>query len=225
MTFSILVFDPITNSFGGASATGNICVGAWVLRAEPCSGVSASQGADPSTLWGENVLKYSSKGISAEAAINKTIKEDSGKDRRQISLIDKSGNGSVFSGMSNSPIIDEIVSENIVLSGNILSNKNVLVSMKLAYEKNHEVELVERLYLSLLEGAYAGGDRRGLFSASILVVNENNPPISLRVDYSKKPLKKLKRIIDKTNEKSYSNWLKFLPVISNPYNSEENKKT
>ena len=43
MTFSILVFDPITNSFGGASATGNICVGAWVLRAEPCSGVSASQ--------------------------------------------------------------------------------------------------------------------------------------------------------------------------------------
>lgn len=225
MTFSILVFDPITNSFGGASATGNICVGAWVLRAEPFSGVSASQGADPSTLWGENVLRYSNKGMSAEAAITKTIHEDSGKDRRQISLIDKSGNGSVFSGMNNSPIIDEIVSENIVLSGNILSNKNVLASMKLAYEKNHDVELVERLYLSLLEGANAGGDRRGLFSASILVVNENKPPISLRVDYSKKPLKKLKKIIDKTNEKSYSNWLKFLPVISNPYNSEENKKS
>ena len=124
MTFSILVFDPVTNSFGGASATGNICVGAWVLRAEPFSGVSASQGADPSTLWGENVLRYSNKGMSAEDAITKTIQEDSGKDRRQISLIDKSGNGSVFSGMKNSPIIDEIVSENIVLSGNILSNKN-----------------------------------------------------------------------------------------------------
>ena len=110
MTFSILVFDPITNSFGGASATGNICVGAWVLRAEPFSGVSASQGADPSTLWGENVLRYSNKGLSAEDAITKTIQEDSGKDRRQISLIDKSGNGSVFSGMNNSPIIDEIVS-------------------------------------------------------------------------------------------------------------------
>ena len=117
------------------------------------------------------------------------------------------------------------ISENIVLSGNILSNKNVLASMKLAYEKNHDVELVERLYLSLLEGANAGGDRRGLFSASIIVVNENKPPISLRVDYSKKPLKKLKKIIDKTNEKSYANWLKFLPVISNPYNSEENKKS
>ena len=76
--------------------------------------------------------------MSAEDAITKTIQEDSGKDRRQISLIDKSGNGSLFSGMKNSPIIDEIVSENIVLSGNILSNKNVLASMKLAYEKNHE---------------------------------------------------------------------------------------
>ena len=39
------------------------------------------------------------------------------------------------------------------------------------------VELAERLYLSLLEGANAGGDRRGLFSANtILVVNENKPP-------------------------------------------------
>ena len=141
MTFSILVFDPITNSFGGASATGNICVGAWVLRAEPFSGVSASQGADPSTLWGENVLRYSNKGMSAEDAITKTIQEDSGKDRRQISLIDKSGNGSVFSGMNNSPIIDEIVSENIVLSGNILSNKNVLASMMQIPQKHYTIKI------------------------------------------------------------------------------------
>ena len=51
MTFSILAYDPKTESYGGASATGNICVGGWVLRGNPLSGVSASQGSEPSTLW------------------------------------------------------------------------------------------------------------------------------------------------------------------------------
>ena len=56
MTFSILAFDPISKAFGGSSATGNICVGGWVLRADPRYGISATQGAEVSTLWGEDVI-------------------------------------------------------------------------------------------------------------------------------------------------------------------------
>ena len=109
MTFSILAYDPITESYGGASATGNICVGGLVLRGNPLSGVSASQGSEPSTLWGENILKYTGDGLDAEAAIYKTIRKDKGKERRQLSVIDKKGNSSVFSGKENSSIIDEII--------------------------------------------------------------------------------------------------------------------
>ena len=41
--------------------------------------------------------------------------------------------------------------------------------------------------------------KRGIFSASILIVSRKSPPISLRVDYSTNPLKKLKELISKSN--------------------------
>tara|TARA_B100000609_G_C17217993_1_gene437939 strand:- start:3385 stop:4047 length:663 start_codon:yes stop_codon:yes gene_type:complete len=217
MTFSILAYDPITESYGGASATGNICVGGWVLRGNPLSGVSASQGSEPSTLWGEDILKYTGDGLDAESAINKTIRNDKGKERRQLSVIDKKGNSCVFSGKENSSIIDEIVSKNLVLSGNILSNRNVLNSMKEKYFEYKDKDLLWRLFSALQGGNKAGGDKRGIYSASILIVSRNSPPISLRVDYSSNPLKKLEELINKINTKEYTNWLNSLPVVSDPY--------
>ena len=221
MTFSILAYDPLTESYGGASATGNICVGGWVLRGDPLSGVSASQGSEPSTLWGERILRYTGDGLDAKTAIKNTIKKDKGKQRRQLSVIDKKGNGSVFSGNENSSIIDELVSNNLVLSGNILSNKNVLNSMKERYLENQDKSLLYRLYFALQGGNKAGGDKRGIFSASILIVSRKVPPISLRVDYSTNPLKKLKELISKSNTKDYTNWLNSLPVVSDPYKIEK----
>ena len=221
MTFSILAYDPLTESYGGASATGNICVGGWVLRGDPLSGVSASQGSEPSTLWGEHILRYTGDGLDAKTAIKNTIKKDKGKQRRQLSVIDKKGNGSVFSGNENSSIIDELVSNNLVLSGNILSNKNVLNSMKKRYLENQDKSLLYRLYFALQGGNKAGGDKRGIFSASILIVSRKSPPISLRVDYSTNPLKKLKELISKSNTKDYTNWLNSLPVVSDPYKIEK----
>jgi uncharacterized Ntn-hydrolase superfamily protein len=221
MTFSILAYDPLTESYGGASATGNICVGGWVLRGDPLSGVSASQGSEPSTLWGEHILRLTGDGLDAKTAIKNTIKTDKGKQRRQLSVIDKKGNGSVFSGNENSSIIDELVSNNLVLSGNILSNKNVLNSMKERYLENQDKSLLYRLYFALQGGNKAGGDKRGIFSASILIVSRKSPPISLRVDYSTNPLKKLKELISKSNTKDYTNWLNSLPVVSDPYKIEK----
>ena len=221
MTFSILAYDPLTESYGGASATGNICVGGWVLRGDPLSGVSASQGSEPSTLWGEHILGLTGDGLDAKTAIKNTIKKDKGKQRRQLSVIDKKGNGSVFSGNENSSIIDELVSNNLVLSGNILSNKNVLNSMKERYLENQDKSLLYRLYFALQGGNKAGGDKRGIFSASILIVSRKSPPISLRVDYSTNPLKKLKELISKSNTKDYTNWLNSLPVVSDPYKIEK----
>ena len=221
MTFSILAYDPITESYGGASATGNICVGGWVLRGNPLSGVSASQGSEPSTLWGEDILKYTGDGLDAETAIYKTIRKDKGKERRQLSVIDKKGNSSVFSGKENSSIIDEIVSKNLVLSGNILSNKDVLNSMRKKYIEHQDKDFVLRLFRALQEGNKVGGDKRGIFSASILIVSRRCPPISLRVDYSTNPLKKLKELINKSNTKDYKNWLNSLPVVSDPYKIEK----
>ena len=57
MTFSLLAHDHETGTYGGAAATGSLCVGGWVLRGGLDSGLSASQGTAPSTFWGEDVLR------------------------------------------------------------------------------------------------------------------------------------------------------------------------
>ena len=41
MTISILAFDAKTGTYGGAATTGSLCVGGWVLRGDPESGLSA----------------------------------------------------------------------------------------------------------------------------------------------------------------------------------------
>ena len=218
MTFSLLAYEPEEGTFYGASATGNLCVGGWVLRGDSRVGLTASQGADPSTLWGEDILKLMIEGYQPEDALNKITQADKGRENRQVAVIGNRGEGVVFSGMNNLPIVDSIVEDNLALSGNILQSNKVLSKMREAYFEESKCEL-QKLWEVLNAGASAGGDVRGLMSASILVLNDRKPPISLRVDYSDDPLRDLSKLIQKIKDEKYQNWLKELPTRHNPYNS------
>ena len=218
MTFSLLAYEPEEGTFYGASATGNLCVGGWVLRGDSRVGLTASQGADPSTLWGEDILKLMIEGYQPEDALDKITQADKGREHRQVAVIGNRGVGAVFSGMNNLPIVDSIVEDNCVLSGNILQSNKVLSKMREAYFEESKCEL-QKLWEVLNAGASAGGDVRGLMSASILVLNDRKPPISLRVDYSDDPLRDLSKLIQKIKDEKYQNWLKELPTRHNPYNS------
>ena len=218
MTFSLLAYEPEEGTFYGASATGNLCVGGWVLRGDSRVGLTASQGADPSTLWGEDILKLMIEGYQPEDALNKITQADKGREHRQVAVIGNRGEGAVFSGMNNLPIVDSIVEDNLILSGNILQSNKVLSKMREAYFEESKCEL-QKLWEVLNAGASAGGDVRGLMSASILVLNDRKPPISLRVDYSDDPLRDLSKLIQKIKDEKYQNWLKELPTRHNPYNS------
>ena len=211
MTFSILTFDPKARIFAAGSATGNLCVGGWVLKGDARYGLVASQGALPSTLWSEDVIELMSQGISASNAINNIVSKDDGREHRQISAIDTSGRSGIFSGSQNLPEICHIQEENLIASGNILENSAVLKEMCNAF-KAKQGALEHRILNSLKKALEAGGDKRGLISASILILSLNAPPISLRIDYSVDPLKDLERLIQKCNEPSYQNWLKELPT-------------
>ncbi len=70
MTFSLLTLDRSTGQLGGVSATGNLCVGGWVLRGDAACGLSASHGAKPSVMWGEDVLAGMKRGVSATQAVS-----------------------------------------------------------------------------------------------------------------------------------------------------------
>ena len=57
MTLSVLTFNKKTGVFAAAAATGNLCVGGWVLRGDIESGLVASQGTSPSTFWRDDIIR------------------------------------------------------------------------------------------------------------------------------------------------------------------------
>ena len=211
MTFSILTYEPTTKTLAGASATGNLCVGGWVLRADSCAGISASQGTRPSTLWGEDVIRQMANGVNAADAVVNVVAADEGRNYRQLAALDTKGVGGIFSGSENLPVVDHIIEKNLVLAGNILGSDRVLSTMKNRFT-NSTGEIANRLIDTLEAGFEVGGDRRGIMSASILLVNQALPPLSLRIDYHEAPLQALRILLTKTQELEYQYWLSQLPT-------------
>ena len=211
MTFTILVYDPLTETFGGATATGNICVGGWVLRGDMLGGISATQGSEVSTVWGEDTIELMKKKISSAKAIKKVVQNDINKDYRQLSAIDLQGNSYCFNGRSNKDFVDSINEKNFVISGNTLKNMNVVNSIYKGYNQE-ENTFVQKLINGLKKGDEEGSDKRGLMSAAILIISKHHPPIDLRVDFSLSPLNDLQTLYDKFCDKKYSQWFNKLPV-------------
>ena len=220
MTFSVLTFDHKTGIYAGAATTGSLCVGGWVLRGDIESGLAASQGTAPSTFWRDGALREMFNNKSSKETIANLTAEDLGRNKRQLSVIDKTGTPFAYTGEDSIPFSGHLVGKNFVIAGNMLSSASVLDAMSACFDKTYNSE-AEKMLAILKAGQRAGGDKRGIFSASILIVSRNSPPISLRVDYSTNPLKKLKELISKSNTKDYTNWLNSLPVVSDPYKIEK----
>ena len=215
MTFSILVRDPETGVLGAAAATGNLCVGGWVLRGNARVGLSASQGHMPSTLWGEDVLVAMGRGLSAKIAVSEVVNTDSARGKRQLLALDRFSDGAVFSGDENLPVVCEIVAPNCVVAGNMLKDGSVIKACHCGFEGSHG-PLESRLLTALKYAADAGGDTRGLQSAAILLVSDEAPPVDLRVDYSDTPLTDLAQLIQRAKGEKYSLWRSKLPTRQNP---------
>lgn len=218
MTFSILVRDEETGRFGGAAATGSLCVGGWVLRGESRSGMSASQGTAPSTLWGEDVLEAMRGGRTAETAVRDIVSPDDGRDFRQLTALDPAGNTGGFTGASSVPFADTLCDRNIVVAGNMLEGDTVLPAMRAAFEDSTGAFGLR--LLAALDGAErAGGDSRGLRSAALLIVGNDMSPLTLRIDMDDHPLEALRRLYDASQSQPYVGWLDHVPTRDLPTRS------
>jgi len=211
MTFSLLSLDEKTGTLAGATATGNLCVGGWVLRGHAFAGMTASQGAEPSVIWGEEVLARMRHGEEAKHAVKSLTDDDPRREWRQIAALDRNGGTFAFSGGKNGPIVDEMTHENLILAGNILGSKDVLARMHDAFT-NTMTRIEDRLIAALRAGAAAGGDSRGLMSAALLVLPPDLPPLSLRVDFDEAPIDRLGALLQKTRDPEYAAWLRKLPT-------------
>lgn len=214
MTFSILVRDPVSGALGGAAATGSYCVGGWVLRGDLRAGMSASQGASPSTFWGEDVLAEMRAGATADEAVAQATGADDGRDWRQLSALDPGGGTGAFTGARNTPEMGHEVFAGGVVAGNMLAGLDVLGALRSGFE-TAQGSLGRRLITALQSAEAAGGDSRGLLSAALLVLHPDDPPLTLRIDYHPgDPISALADLHDRATTGDYAEWVRQVPVVS-----------
>lgn len=219
MTFSLLTRDEKTGTLAGAAATGSLCVGGWVLRGRWDAGLSASQGAAPSTFWGESALDRMAAGAAADEALAGTVMPDPNRAWRQLSVLDRHGGTAAHSGAENSALCAHIARQGAVAAGNILSSETVLHALLDSWA-TAEGSPASRLLAALTAAQKVGGDTRGLKSAALLVLTKDRPPLTLRIDLSDDPLRDLDALYQASATGSYERWTHAVPVESDRFRAD-----
>jgi len=213
MTFSILTYDRATGVYAAAAATGNLCVGGWVLRGDIESGLVASQGTAPSTFWRDDVLRQMHSGVEANAAILNVTKADPGRGYRQITALNRTGGTGGFTGGESIAFADHICEDGLAVAGNMLTGQSVLDAMISAF-RNSQAAVANRMLSALTAAEGAGGDTRGLVSAALLILEPHRPPLDLRIDWHETPIAALQQLCDRAHLNPYLGWLDQVPVLA-----------
>jgi len=215
MTFSILSRDGETGELGCAAATGNLAVGAWVLRAEAEVGVVATQGRAVSVIWGTQAMQALARGRTAQQVVQQVVGADRNAAARQLLVLDAAGNAAGWSGADNPDVKGHDPAPGLAVAGNWLANDRVLPAMKRAFAGTRG-EMAARLLAALAAAADAGGDARGTRSAALQVVSAQHPPLDLRIDDSATPVADLMALYHLTRQAEYREFLSRLPTLSRP---------
>lgn len=216
MTISILAYDEKSGRYGGAATTGSLCVGGWVLRGDAESGMSASQGSLPSTMWGTDTLALMRAGATAQEAVDQVTGPDKGRNQRQLATLDLHGRTASFTGDDSIAAAGARQAGPVIVTGNLLSSEAVLEAAVEGF-LGADGPLELRLLSALDAANTAGGDSRGLLSAALLVVGRDLPPLTLRIDYSETPLADLRALHTRATTGAYADWVVLVPTLNDPH--------
>jgi uncharacterized Ntn-hydrolase superfamily protein len=199
MTFSIVATDLDKGDWGIAVASKFPCVGAVVPWARAGSGAVATQ-SWANTSFGPKGLALMDEGMSAQAALDKLMAADEGREDRQVGFVDQTGGSATFTGSKCLDWAGGVTGEGFAAQGNILAGATVVDELARAFSEA-EGDLCDRLLAALVAGDAAGGDKRGRQSAALLVVRDgggyegrNDRYIDLRVDDHADPINDLLRL-------------------------------
>jgi uncharacterized Ntn-hydrolase superfamily protein len=199
-TFSIVARDPETGEMGVAVQSHWFSVGTSVSWAEAGVGAVATQSFTNKSfgIRGLNLLR---SGLTAQEALDSLLKNDEGRDVRQVAIIDNKGNVATHTGKSCIDYASHIRGNNFSVQSNMMLTDKVPAAMADAFEKSKGRSLADRLIIALEAGQKAGGDIRGKQSAAIIIVpgkSQGKPweerTVDLRVDDNPEPIKELRRL-------------------------------
>ena len=186
------------------------CVGNGVIAAEAGVGAVATQsmadiGYGPQALAlleaghgpcrrGEKSLGRRSRSATAELVEARPAIRGDQHERRSRGVHRREG----------SPWAGHKIGKNCTAQGNILAGEEVVNGMVDGFEKT-EGHLAYRLLAALEVGQMAGGDKRGMQSANMIIVKKNGGPwlhndtvLRLQVDDNEEPIKELRRLVEKS---------------------------
>lgn len=199
MTFSIVATDPAKGDWGIAVASKFPCVGAVVPWARAGVGAVATQ-SWANTSFGPDGLASMGEGMSAQAALDKVLAADEGREDRQVGFVDQNGGSATFTGSKCMDWAGGVTGEGFAAQGNILAGAAVVDELARAFTQT-QGDLCDRLLAALVAGDATGGDKRGRQSAALLVVRQgggyegrNDRYIDLRVDDHADPINDLLRL-------------------------------
>ena len=208
-TFSIIAYDTATGEWGGAVQSRVFSVGNGVLSAEAGVGVVATQ-AVVDVSYGPQALALLRQGKSASEVVKYVWDHDPDPDTtrwaktgRQFAVVDAKGNAAAYTGPTAPREASDKQGVHVTAQGNTLASKAVTDSMVAAFSRATG-HLAFRLLAGIEAGQAAGGDRRGMQSAAMIIVKKcggvwlhNDVVLKLQVDDSPAPIVELRRLVEK----------------------------
>jgi uncharacterized Ntn-hydrolase superfamily protein len=207
-TFSILAYDSITGELGAAVQSRVFSVGNGVLWGEAGVGLVATQ-AYVNVAYGPRGLQLLWEGLTPVEVVARLLREDLDtqpwewpKNGRQLAVMDTKGTVAVHTGEYATMVAGHRIARHVSAQGNLLASPHVVDEMVRAFQATPG-HISLRLMAALEAGQAAGGDRRGMQSAAMLVVKEGggvwmNQDVVLRlqVDDDPQPLAELRRLVE-----------------------------
>ncbi len=215
MTWSIIARDHATGQFGIAVATKFFAVGARVPHIAANFGGIATQ-ALVNPYYGIDGVKLLREGRAPREVVDTLIAADSGRESRQLHIMDAGGGIASHTGSECVDWCGHIKGTGFSIAGNMLAGAGVLDDTAQAYTSNQHLPFAQRLIAAMRAGEAAGGDKRGKQSAALLIHGEEEwSALDLRVDDHADPLAELERL-EAVSRKRWVHFRSLLPTRKNP---------
>jgi uncharacterized Ntn-hydrolase superfamily protein len=215
MTWSIIARNDATGQFGIAVATRFFAVGSRVPHIAAGIGGIATQ-ALVNPYYGIDGLKLLREGRTPRESIETLIAADSGRESRQLHIMDAGGRIAAHTGRECVDWCGHIEGNGFSIAGNMLAGARVLDDTASVYIADKTLPFAQRLIAAMRSGEAAGGDKRGKQSAALLIYGEEEwSDLDLRVDDHSDPLTELQRL-EQVSRERWVHFRQFLPSRKNP---------
>jgi uncharacterized Ntn-hydrolase superfamily protein len=202
-TFSIIGRDPNTGQLGMAVHSKTIAVGSRTRGGKGGVAVFAHQSAS-NPMYSTIGIELLEAGFTPQQALDMMLRSDEGRNSRQVAILDAQGRTAAWTSPTITDWKGHKCGVNYCAQGNTLTGPEVVEAMAKSFESSSPTSapLAERLLDALEAGQAQGGDKRGVQSASLMILKPlaiqgfGDRELDLRVDEHRTPFAELRRILN-----------------------------